>query len=140
MAIADLNFDGWEDLILGADRASPPGRAGAGEIYVFFGCGIVTRGGAPPLGLVISPGHPNPFNSSVTFDYTVPERSALRVTVYDVRGRRVTALAPERYRTSAGSVSWDGRDDRGRRVPSGTYFVRMETGAHTVTRKVILLR
>jgi hypothetical protein len=140
MELADLNHDGWDDIILGAERASPPGRGGAGEVYIFFGCGIVTNGGSPPPAEpAISPGHPNPFNSTVTFDYTVPERSTLRITVFDVRGRRVVALAP-RYRSSAGSVTWDGKDDRGRRVPSGTYFLRMESGAYALTRKVVLLR
>jgi len=72
---------------------------------VFFGCGIVTNsGGPPPAGLAISSGYPNPFTTTVTFDYTLSERSALRVTVYDVRGRRVIVLVPGRYLTSAGSV------------------------------------
>jgi len=38
------------------------------------------------------------------------------------------------------SRTWDSTDDAGRRVPSGTYFVRLEAGNYTATRKVCVVR
>jgi hypothetical protein len=40
----------------------------------------------------------------------------------------------------AGSVAWDGTGARGEKVPAGVYFVRMVSGAHEVTRRIVLLR
>jgi hypothetical protein len=36
--------------------------------------------------------------------------------------------------------TWDGRDEAGLDVPSGVYFVRLETGAGAIAKKVVLLR
>ncbi len=38
------------------------------------------------------------------------------------------------------SVVWDARDDRGRPVTSGVYFIRLETGTGVQTRKAVLLK
>jgi hypothetical protein len=38
------------------------------------------------------------------------------------------------------SVTWDGRDARGRLLGSGVYFVRLKTGDHSATEKLVLQR
>ena len=38
------------------------------------------------------------------------------------------------------SLTWRGTSDRGVLLPSGTYLVRLETRAGTITRKVMMLR
>jgi hypothetical protein len=52
----------------------------------------------------------------------------------DIAGRRVrnvSRAAPE------ADLLWDGRNDRGEPVPPGLYFVRCESGARRVQRKVV---
>ena len=39
-----------------------------------------------------------------------------------------------------GAVVWDGRDDEGRLVSPGIYFVRAEAGGRAVVARVVLLR
>ncbi|MCA9753466.1 MAG: hypothetical protein KC591_14830 [Gemmatimonadetes bacterium] len=77
--------------------------------------------------------YPNPFRSSTTVELGrgAGARHA-RVDVVDVTGRRVRSLVPSREAGAEGgrvSVVWDGRDERGRRVPAGVYFVRAEGSA-----------
>ncbi|MBK9303301.1 MAG: hypothetical protein IPM94_05285 [bacterium] len=60
-----------------------------------------------------------------------------RLAIHDLRGRRVRA-----WTLAAGDylVSWDGRDEQGRRLPSGVYIVRLEHGGSVMTRKATLKR
>jgi flagellar hook assembly protein FlgD len=38
------------------------------------------------------------------------------------------------------ALTWDGRDDRGRSVASGVYFIRLDAGPRTAIQKAILTR
>jgi hypothetical protein len=69
---------------------------------------------------------PNPFatSTSVLFELTSEARVAL--TVHDGSGREVRHLAEgEEYAAGSHLVRWDGRDDFGREVESGTYTIRL---------------
>ncbi len=82
---------------------------------------------------------PNPFRHATTFRYVVDAAVTMDARVYDVSGRLVRNLGtqfrlPGRYR-----VTWDGRDDRGIRAPSGIYFLRLD-GASPRVRRVVLAR
>lgn len=82
---------------------------------------------------------PNPFRGGTEFRFVLPDGSPHALDVLDAAGRRVTRL--ESGPTSAGphAVRWGGRDDRGREMGAGIYFVRLTTPAGTVSRKVLLL-
>jgi FtsP/CotA-like multicopper oxidase with cupredoxin domain len=68
-----------------------------------------------------------------------PVRGALTVEVYDVTGRRVASVARGTFDAGTHEVRWDGRDDRGRRMNAGVYFIRMETSGGTrLAGKVVL--
>ena len=61
------------------------------------------------------------------------------LSVHDVSGREIAILARRRAIGEI-AVTWDGRDTSGNEVSSGIYFVRMEAGDFTDTRKMMLLR
>jgi len=76
---------------------------------------------------------PNPFSGSTSFAVPSGVPAPAAVTIHDVAGRVVRRL------TGDGALSWDGRDDAGRPLPSGVYFAR-STGTATSGAKVLLLR
>lgn len=80
---------------------------------------------------------PNPFNTGVTLRFTggLPERDG-RVIVYRLDGRAVRAIPAGAGR----AVAWDGRDNRGSRVPGGVYVCRYEDGLRSLAVKVCHLR
>lgn len=84
--------------------------------------------------------YPNPFNPSTTvaFELTAPGR--VSVKVFDVSGRLVKTLADNSFADGAHELHWDGFDDRGARVASGIYFIRIESGAQVVTRRAVMLK
>lgn len=59
-----------------------------------------------------------------------------RLTIHDASGRRVRALAPG----SASAALWDGRDEAGRMVASGVYFLRYEAPSGSMTRRFVVAR
>ena len=48
-------------------------------------------------------------------------------------------VASGRFTPGPQAVLWDGRDDRGRRLPAGVYFYRLESPAGTEARRMVLL-
>jgi hypothetical protein len=82
---------------------------------------------------------PNPFNPRVNLAYELPAAGMLEVAIYDVRGRMVKHLQALTPSSSQGTLSWDGRNDQGRPVPSGVYFVRWQgdSWAPAVSRVVL---
>jgi len=86
------------------------------------------------------PNVPNPFNPETTIRFELSRPARLRVDVFDAAGSRVAALLNEERPAGAGQVIWKGRDDKGRTVSSGTYYVRMQTPRMIDTRKIMLLK
>lgn len=87
---------------------------------------------------------PNPTSGPTLFSYQVPVRAQVRLDVYDIRGHRVRTVLKEQKTAGSHAVSWDGRDGKGRPLPSGVYFARLQVRGPGVnrqlSRKVNLLR
>lgn len=100
--------------------------------------GATDVGGSTPRSAVTLVAYPNPFNPATTIRIGGDAGGRVRLTVYDVTGRVVRRLwnAPVKTRTFV----WDGRDDQGRPVASGTYFLRASTSTGSRTLKLTLLK
>ncbi|HPF69602.1 MAG TPA: FlgD immunoglobulin-like domain containing protein [Candidatus Krumholzibacteria bacterium] len=91
--------------------------------------------------LVLGPAVPNPANPRSVVRFRVPAGGAdVQVTVYDARGRRVARLHDGWLAEGDHALPWDGRDDRGRSVPSGVYAVRLQDGAAGQVLKLTIIR
>jgi hypothetical protein len=84
--------------------------------------------------------YPNPFNPTTTIRYQLPERTHVRLAIYNVMGQRVRVLVDEPKPIGRYKVMWDGRNDAGEVVASGVYFYRMQAGTFTTTRKLVFLK
>jgi len=86
--------------------------------------------GVPVPGDVVSnstlKNFPNPFNTTTTISYDVPERSLVRVRVFDLSGQMVKELVNSVQGAGAQEITWDGTDERGMEVTSGTYYYSMD--------------
>lgn len=88
----------------------------------------------------ISQNYPNPFNPSTTINYSVPGAANVNIKVYDINGQVVRNLLSEFKNSGNYSLSWDGKNDVGSTVSSGTYFYQVQIGNLVQTKKMILLK
>jgi len=72
--------------------------------------------------------------------YFMDQRRSVRLTVYDIRGGRVAILADRAFDPGYHEVGWDGKNDEGRTVSSGVYFVRMETDNYQAVQRAVMIR
>ena len=88
----------------------------------------------------ISDAYPNPFNASITFDYDLSEDMLLNITVYDVSGKLVRELYSDVIQKHKGTIIWDGKNNLGESVSSGTYVCLFQTENWAQSQKIILLK
>ncbi|MCK5125051.1 MAG: lamin tail domain-containing protein [candidate division Zixibacteria bacterium] len=81
------------------------------------------------IDLVIAPNPFSPdgdgFEDETVFSYTPPAEGNFSLSIYDISGRIVKTII-EDAEAVPGSISWNGRDDSGRRLPVGIYIVFAE--------------
>jgi hypothetical protein len=83
---------------------------------------------------------PNPFAKSTSINYELARSGLVALTVHDVTGRLVRRLETGARPAGRHVARWDGTDGRGNTVPAGVYFVRLNAGGGTSSRRVSLIR
>ena len=84
---------------------------------------------------------PNPFRTSTRIPFTLAKPGPVLIVVYDTRGRRIAVLEDAVKPAGEYFMEWNGRDNAGRPVSSGLYFIHASMpGSITLTRKVALVR
>jgi hypothetical protein len=94
----------------------------------------------PPARAGVRSIRPNPFTTSTVIDLAIGRAASAAVTVHDVRGRRVRTLASGAVAPGRAAAVWDGRDEEGRPVAPGVYWVRVPGAPAASARAVTRLR
>lgn len=79
--------------------------------------------------------YPNPFNTSTTIRYDLPEPSDVTINIYDILGRKVETAFSQRQQAGLHSLIWQAED-----YTSGIYFYKLTTADFSQTKKMILLK
>lgn len=98
----------------------------------------VGTGPVPPA-VSLSPAYPNPARTGVRLTFELPSPQVVTLDVFDLQGHRVRTLASGRYEAGSHAVRWPGVDEQGRQVANGIYFVRLQAGAFSQTRRLTWL-
>jgi lysophospholipase L1-like esterase len=110
------------------------------------GNGIVTVHGpvaveiALPKTFVLEQNYPNPFNPTTHIRYALPRASQVTLAIYNSLGQEVRRLVDRRQSAGYHLVMWDGRDERGKPVPSGIYHYRLQAGDFVTTKKMVMAK
>ncbi len=81
------------------------------------------------------PAYPNPFNPTTTIRFSVEMLHATSLQIFDITGRLVETLLDESLTPGDHEVTWNAGN-----LPSGVYFVRLQSGEYVESQKVILLK
>jgi len=84
--------------------------------------------------------YPNPFNPSTTIQFQVPNASDVTVIVYDMLGQEVRSLFAGQVQAGKYSVEWDGMNNAGSKMSSGSYIYRMTAGDFVEVKEMVLLK
>ena len=83
----------------------------------------------------LSQNYPNPFNPTTTIRFTVPFNSFVTLTIYDIMGREIERLVAEERHAGTYTVKFNPKN-----LSSGMYFYRLQSGAFSETKKLLLLK
>ena len=86
------------------------------------------------------PNHPNPFNPATELQYLLERNGHVSLRIFDVTGRCIRQLVNDQQSPGFYSVQWDGKDDTGNPVASGTFFYQLSSNEWQETKKMTLIR
>lgn len=93
-----------------------------------------------PSDYKLSQNYPNPFNPTTTIEFALPQADYVSIKIYDMLGREVATLINDQRSVGNYSVVWNGINDFGHKVSSGTYIYRITAGNFVQTKKMLLLK
>ena len=79
--------------------------------------------------------YPNPFNASTHLSYEIPATTRVNLSVFDLTGRLVRTLEDRVMLQGTHAINFDASD-----LPSGMYFLRLNTASLATTQKLLLLK
>jgi len=84
---------------------------------------------------------PNPVTDGATIRFEIPQSVAdAKLAIHDVSGRSVKTLVRGCVGLGGQLAHWDTRDETGPEVAAGVYFIRLDAGIESRTRKALVLR
>ncbi len=93
-----------------------------------------------PTAFELSQNYPNPFNPTTKIAYTLPQTSFVSIKIYDMLGREVKSLINNEMLAGNHNVDWNGENNSGFKVSSGTYIYRITAGNFVAVKKMILIK
>ena len=96
--------------------------------------------GTIPMKFAVSANYPNPFNPSTRFTISIPDRSNVSTSVFDLKGRRIATLLNSELDTGVYDLTWQGKNDIGSQVSAGIYILRVDAGKYHHNQKMIYIK
>ena len=83
----------------------------------------------------LSQNYPNPFNPSTKISFTLDQPSLVKLTVFNILGRRVDTIVNTRMSAGVHTINWEATQ-----FASGMYFYRLESNGKVLTKKMMLMK
>jgi len=126
--------DSWDF----GERLHPSEILGTVDSLVIHNSGV---GDARASGWALA-ASPNPARGPLVLELANPTAGSVRarVTVLDLSGRRIVELPETLAASGFTRVFWDGRGERGEKLPAGLYLVQAELGSVRLSHRVAITR
>lgn len=109
------------------------------EVLENFPTGMIDSPENHPGDFQLHDNYPNPFHSTTSITYSLPESAHVEIAVYSTTGQRIVTLVNEEKAAGNHQISWNAKNSAGRSIPSEIYLYRMKVNDYTRTCKMMLL-
>lgn len=83
--------------------------------------------------------YPNPFSDQTTISFIITETTTVQVNIYNTMGQKVKKLINKKMVAGNHFVQWDGRNEKGNRLPADIYYCCLKSDSRGfLTKKMIL--
>jgi len=96
--------------------------------------------GILPNKILLHQNFPNPFNPATVIKYELTKQTRVKLTIYNLNGEVINNLVDRNKKAGLNLISWDGKNNSGVKVSSGTYIYKVETSEFSDSRKMVLLK
>ena len=93
-----------------------------------------------PTSFNIESCYPNPFNPIVSINYNLDVKSDINVKVYNILGQEIKTLYTGSKNPGNYTLNWDGTNNEGNLMPSGSYFIELSNYKSKDIKAVTLLK
>lgn len=93
-----------------------------------------------PVEYSLSQNYPNPFNPSTTIEFSLKQRGDVTIKIYNMLGQEVRTLYADQLESGNHRVVWDGMNNQGMMMSSGTYIYKMISGDFVQSKKMLLIK
>jgi cytoskeletal protein CcmA (bactofilin family) len=108
----------------------------------------VTSEQSPVTNYELAQNYPNPFsqiprfagNPSTKIQFSVLEAGVVQLSVYNLQGQEVRTLVSGQMNPGRHAITWNGRDNAGKVVPSGVYLYKLRVNGFEETRKMTFMK
>jgi photosystem II stability/assembly factor-like uncharacterized protein len=84
--------------------------------------------------------YPNPVVKSTTILFFVPQTGNVSIQIFDLSGRLITTLANKKMQAGNHQLIWNSNDENGKVVSSGIYYLKLNTGSYSVSKKLSVIK
>jgi hypothetical protein len=88
-----------------------------------------------PQGFRLEQNYPNPFNGTTSIRYQLPQKTNIRITIYNIHGQVVRTLIHDFQPAGSYIIKFDADA-----LPSGLYFYQLNTDDFSETKRMLLLK
>ena len=93
-----------------------------------------------PVDYTLGQNYPNPFNPSTLIKFSVPKDDFVTIKVYNMIGQEIITLFSGYTKAGIHTLNWNGMDQSGKQVSSGSYIYRMTAGEFNQSKKMIYMK
>ncbi|MGH7595982.1 MAG: FlgD immunoglobulin-like domain containing protein, partial [bacterium] len=127
-----------------SDGRTTPATSGIESFFVTNDAVGVAQREQAPADFALEQNYPNPFSlalpaATTQIRFALPQPARVSVCIYNALGQTVRALFDGARSVGIHQLLWDGRNDRGQRVSSGLYWLRLESEAFVATKKMVVM-
>jgi hypothetical protein len=93
-----------------------------------------------PSKYVLEQSYPNPFNPETAINFSIKQTGKVSLKIYNVQGQLIRSLVDANKLAGSYSIIWNGTDDQGTRVSSGTYLYTLKVNGFEDTKKLVFMK